>query len=162
MQLFIAFQATAHSLIASSISRAREGRAAEVRWLPPPCGRLLASPPPLGARSSSSSTCWFYVFICCASDAAPPLQPGGYTNGPRLLAVSRATVSNAHTSMPPPPPRQVLARIAQLAVAASLPLAVALFAARGSLPGLFTDDSLVAAEVVRGFVPPWSCACACR
>ncbi|PSC72302.1 MATE family efflux transporter [Micractinium conductrix] len=70
LQLFIAFQATAHSLIASSISRAREGRAAEV-----------------------------------------------------------------------------LARIAQLAVAASLPLAVALFAARGSLPGLFTDDSLVAAEV---------------
>ena len=69
-QLFIAFNATAHSLIANSLSRQREGRAAEV-----------------------------------------------------------------------------LVRIAQLAVAVSLPLAAALFAGRGLLPDLFTEDVLVQREV---------------
>ncbi|EFN54965.1 hypothetical protein CHLNCDRAFT_134737 [Chlorella variabilis] len=70
LQLFIAFNATAHSLIANSLSRQREGRAAEV-----------------------------------------------------------------------------LVRIAQLAVAVSLPLAAALFAGRGLLPDLFTEDVLVQREV---------------
>jgi Na+-driven multidrug efflux pump len=70
LQLFLAFNATAHSLIAHNLSRGREGRAAEV-----------------------------------------------------------------------------LVRIAQLAVAVSLPLAGALFAGRGLLPGLFTGDVLVQQEV---------------
>ena len=95
-------------------------------------------------RSAAAATWWLHQWPKVAGG-----QQGHSFKRPYLYA-------------PPPPPRQVLARIAQLAVAASLPLAVALFAARGSLPGLFTDDSLVAAEVVRGFVPPWSCACACR
>jgi Na+-driven multidrug efflux pump len=42
---------------------------------------------------------------------------------------------------------QVLVRIAQLAVGLSLPLAAALFLARGSLPGLFTGDAGVQGEV---------------
>lgn len=41
----------------------------------------------------------------------------------------------------------MLTRIAQLAVAASLPLAALLFAGRGLLPDLFTADVLVQSEV---------------
>lgn len=41
----------------------------------------------------------------------------------------------------------VLVRIAQLAVAVSLPIAVALFASRGMLPGMFTEDAAVQREV---------------
>ncbi|KAL4450047.1 hypothetical protein ABPG77_010716 [Micractinium sp. CCAP 211/92] len=70
LQLFLAFQSVAHALIATNLSRQREGRAAEV-----------------------------------------------------------------------------LVRIAQLAVAVSIPVAAALFAARGLLPDLFTGDALVRGEV---------------
>ncbi|KAL4452363.1 hypothetical protein ABPG75_008025 [Micractinium tetrahymenae] len=42
---------------------------------------------------------------------------------------------------------EVLVRICQLAVAVSIPVAVALFAARGALPDLFTGDLLVRREV---------------
>lgn len=69
-QLFLAFNSVAHSLIATNLSRQREGRAAEV-----------------------------------------------------------------------------LVRIAQLAVAVSIPVAVGLFAARGLLPDLFTGDLAVRHEV---------------
>lgn len=41
----------------------------------------------------------------------------------------------------------VLARIAQLAVAMSLPLAALLFLGRAALPGMFTDDLAVQREV---------------
>jgi len=69
-QLFLAFNATAHSLIATNLSRKRESRAADT-----------------------------------------------------------------------------LVRIAQLAVALSIPVALALFAGRGLLPDLFTEDVLVQREV---------------
>eukprot|EP00887_Chlorella_sp_A99_P002100 scaffold21.g2100.t1 len=42
---------------------------------------------------------------------------------------------------------EVLARICQLAVGLSLPLAVGLFLARGALPGLFTPNAVVIEEV---------------
>ncbi|PRW57123.1 MATE family efflux transporter [Chlorella sorokiniana] len=70
LQLFLAFNATAHSLVANNLSRRAEGRAAEV-----------------------------------------------------------------------------LARLAQLAVALSIPVAAALFLGRGLLPDLFTEDVLVRHEV---------------
>lgn len=42
---------------------------------------------------------------------------------------------------------EVLVRIAQLAVAISIPVAAALFAARGLLPDMFTGDLAVRHEV---------------
>lgn len=44
---------------------------------------------------------------------------------------------------------ELLARVAALAVACSLPLAAGLFAVRASLPGVFTGDEAVGAEVLR-------------
>ncbi|KAI3438217.1 hypothetical protein D9Q98_000654 [Chlorella vulgaris] len=62
-------------------------------------------------------------------------------------ATAHSLIANSLSRQREQAAAQILVRVAQLAVAVSLPLAVGLYFFRSLLPGLFTDDVLVQGEV---------------